>query len=67
MTQIPETLIGCQLYSLSPEQLGTTVSMAIIGTSSEPCSPALPGQKYGGREVLLLLCALGALPLWPLC
>ena len=43
------------VYSLSPEQLGTTVSMALIGTVLGAMFSGAPGQKYGGREVLRFL------------
>ena len=43
------------VYSLTPEQLGVTVSMALIGTVLGAVFSGAPGQKYGGREVLRFL------------
>jgi len=43
------------VYSLSPEQLGLTVSMALIGTVLGAMTAGIPGQKYGGRETLRVL------------
>jgi sugar porter (SP) family MFS transporter len=43
------------VYSLSPEQLGLTVSMALIGTVLGAMTAGIPGQKYGGRETLRFL------------
>jgi len=42
-------------YSLSPRQLGLTVSMALIGTVIGAMSAGIPGQKYGARETLRVL------------
>ena len=42
-------------YSLTPEQLGLTVSMALIGTVIGAMTAGIPGQKYGGRETLRFL------------
>jgi len=42
-------------YSLTPEQLGTTVSMALVGTVIGAMFSGAPGQKYGGRETLRFL------------
>ncbi len=59
-----------QVYSLTPEQLGLTVSMALIGTVLGAMTAGFPGQKYGGRETLrfLALCyvisALGCAFAW---
>jgi SP family arabinose:H+ symporter-like MFS transporter len=43
------------VYHLSPEQLGLTVSMALIGTVIGAMTAGIPGQKYGGRETLRVL------------
>jgi len=43
------------VYSLNPEQLGLTVSMALIGTVIGAMTAGIPGQKYGGRETLRFL------------
>ena len=43
------------LYSLTPEQLGLTVSIALVGTVIGAMSAGLPGQKYGARETLRVL------------
>jgi MFS transporter, SP family, arabinose:H+ symporter len=43
------------VYSLSAEQLGLTVAMALIGTVLGAMSAGIPGQKYGGRETLRFL------------
>jgi len=43
------------VYSLTPEQLGTTVSMALVGTVLGAMFSGAPGQKYGGREALRFL------------
>ena len=43
------------VYSLTPEQLGTTVSMALIGTVLGAMFSGTPGTKYGGRETLRFL------------
>jgi len=42
-------------YSLTPEQLGTTVSIALVGTVIGAMFSGAPGQKYGGRETLRFL------------
>jgi MFS transporter, SP family, arabinose:H+ symporter len=42
-------------YSLSPQQLGTTVAMALIGTIIGAMTAGIPGQRWGGREVLRIL------------
>src|SRR5260370_11722079 len=42
-------------YGLSPQQLGLTVSMALIGTVVGAMSAGIPGQKYGARETLRVL------------
>src|ERR1700757_909019 len=42
-------------YALSPQQLGLTVSMALIGTVIGAMSAGIPGQKYGARETLRVL------------
>jgi sugar porter (SP) family MFS transporter len=42
-------------YALTPEQLGLTVSMALIGTVLGAMTAGIPGQKYGGRETLRFL------------
>jgi SP family arabinose:H+ symporter-like MFS transporter len=43
------------VYHLSPEQLGRTVLMALIGTVIGAMTAGIPGQKYGGRETLRVL------------
>jgi sugar porter (SP) family MFS transporter len=43
------------VYHLTPEQLGVTVSMALIGTVIGAMTAGIPGQKYGGRETLRVL------------
>jgi MFS transporter, SP family, arabinose:H+ symporter len=43
------------VYKLTPEQLGLTVSMALIGTVIGAMTAGIPGQKYGGRETLRFL------------
>jgi sugar porter (SP) family MFS transporter len=43
------------VYSLTPGQLGLTVSMALIGTVIGAMTAGIPGQKYGGRETLRFL------------
>ncbi len=43
------------VYSLTPEQLGITVSMALIGTVLGAMTAGFPGTKYGGRETLRFL------------
>ena len=43
------------VYALTPEQLGVTVSMALIGTVLGAMTAGFPGQKYGGRETLRFL------------
>jgi sugar porter (SP) family MFS transporter len=43
------------LYSLTPEQLGLTVSVALIGTVIGAMCAGIPGQKYGARETLRVL------------
>jgi len=40
------------VYSLTPEQLGLTVSVALVGTVIGAMTAGIPGQKYGGRETL---------------
>src|SRR5258708_12179900 len=42
-------------YSLTPRQLGFTVSVALIGTVIGAMSAGIPGQKYGARETLRVL------------
>jgi MFS transporter, SP family, arabinose:H+ symporter len=44
-----------RVYSLTPEQLGLTVAMALIGTVIGAMTAGIPGQKYGGRETLRVL------------
>src|SRR5260370_40465799 len=51
-------------YGLSPQQLGLTVSMALVGTVIGAMSAGIPGQKYGAREtrrVLAVFYAVSAL------
>ena len=61
------------VYHLAPEQLGLTVSMALIGTVIGAMTAGIPGQKYGGRETLrfLAVCyvvsALGCAFAWNWC
>jgi sugar porter (SP) family MFS transporter len=43
------------VYHLTSEQLGLTVSMALIGTVIGAMTAGIPGQKYGGRETLRVL------------
>src|SRR6267378_2119474 len=42
-------------YSLTPRQLGFTVSVALIGTVIGAMSAGIPGQRYGARETLRVL------------
>src|SRR3982074_2332929 len=42
-------------YSLTPRQLGFTVSVALIGTVIGAMSAGIPGQEYGARETLRVL------------
>lgn len=42
-------------YGLSPQALGTTVAVALIGTVIGAMSAGIPGQKWGGRETLRVL------------
>jgi SP family arabinose:H+ symporter-like MFS transporter len=42
-------------FSLTPRQLGLTVAMALIGTIIGAMSAGIPGQRWGGREVLRVL------------
>jgi sugar porter (SP) family MFS transporter len=42
-------------YGLSPQQLGITVAMALLGTIVGAMSAGIPGQKWGGRETLRVL------------
>src|SRR5258706_7910886 len=42
-------------YSLTPRQLGFTVSVALIGTVIGAMSAGIPGQKYGARATLRVL------------
>jgi SP family arabinose:H+ symporter-like MFS transporter len=42
-------------FSLSPTQLATTVSIALIGTVIGAMSAGIPGQRFGGRETLRIL------------
>src|SRR5260221_2618154 len=57
-------------YSLTPRQLGFTVSVALIGTVIGAMSAGIPGQKYGARATLrvlavfYLLSALGCAFAW---
>jgi sugar porter (SP) family MFS transporter len=43
------------LYSLTPGQMGLTVSIALVGTVIGAMSAGIPGQKYGARETLRVL------------
>ena len=45
-------------YSLSPKELGITVSIALIGTVIGSLVTGGIGQKYGGRNVLRFMAAL---------
>jgi MFS transporter, SP family, arabinose:H+ symporter len=42
-------------YGLTPQALGVTVAMALIGTVIGAMSAGIPGQKWGGRETLRVL------------
>jgi MFS transporter, SP family, arabinose:H+ symporter len=42
-------------YDLTPQALGVTVAMALIGTVIGAMSAGIPGQKWGGRETLRVL------------
>jgi MFS transporter, SP family, arabinose:H+ symporter len=42
-------------YALTPQQLGVTVSVALIGTVMGAMTAGIPGQKYGARETLRVL------------
>jgi SP family arabinose:H+ symporter-like MFS transporter len=42
-------------FGLTPRQLGLTVAMALIGTIIGAMSAGIPGQRWGGREVLRVL------------
>jgi sugar porter (SP) family MFS transporter len=42
-------------YGLSPQQLGITVAMALLGTIVGAMSAGIPGQRWGGRETLRVL------------
>ena len=42
-------------YALTPQQLGVTVAMALVGTVIGAMSAGIPGQKYGARETLRVL------------
>ncbi len=44
-----------QTYALSPQQLGFTVAIALIGTIIGAMTAGVPGQRYGGRETLRVL------------
>jgi len=46
------------VYSLSPKELGFTVSIALLGTVIGSLVTGGIGQKYGGRRVLRLMAAL---------
>src|SRR5215467_5984423 len=43
------------LYLLTPQQMGLTVSIALVGTVMGAMSAGIPGQKYGARETLRVL------------
>lgn len=47
-----------QMFSLSPAQLGVTVSSALWGTVIGAMFAGIPGQKFGGRETLRITAAL---------
>src|SRR6202043_1638630 len=42
-------------YTLTPRQLGLTVSMALIGTVIGAMSACIPGKRYGARQTLRVL------------
>jgi MFS transporter, SP family, arabinose:H+ symporter len=42
-------------FDLSPKQLATTVSIALIGTVIGAMSAGNPGQRFGGRDTLRIL------------
>ena len=42
-------------YGLSPQALGITVAMALLGTVLGAMSAGIPGQRWGGRETLRVL------------
>jgi len=44
-------------YGLSPQALGITVAMALLGTIVGAMSAGIPGQRWGGRETLRVLAA----------
>jgi SP family arabinose:H+ symporter-like MFS transporter len=43
------------VYGLSPQALGITVSMALVGTVIGAIFAGIPGQKWGARETLRVL------------
>jgi len=47
-----------QVFSLTPGELGTTVSIALIGTVIGAISAGELGQKLGGREALRIMAVL---------
>ncbi len=58
------------VYGLSPREVGITVAMALVGTIIGAMTAGIPGQRFGGREVLrvfavfYLLSALGCAFAW---
>lgn len=45
-------------YGLSPQALGVTVAMALVGTVIGAMTAGIPGQKWGARETLRVLAVL---------
>jgi SP family arabinose:H+ symporter-like MFS transporter len=45
-------------YGLSPQALGVTVAMALVGTVIGAMTAGIPGQKWGARETLRVLAIL---------
>jgi len=45
-------------YGLSPQALGITVAMALVGTVIGAMTAGIPGQKWGARETLRMLAVL---------
>jgi SP family arabinose:H+ symporter-like MFS transporter len=47
-----------QIFHLTPSELGTTVSIALLGTVIGAISAGELGQKLGGREALRIMAVL---------